>query len=149
MEPDHIRYIPATGYGHDFLYTQVTLMPVPQREHILRAANEQRFDAPRVREEPWELQDCLSVVATRHLQGQTGMDAYITGRDGPVIAVATEGNEEIADIADHVLYVPKTLEQLQPILNGVVMQLFAYHVTVAKGLNPDRPRNLAKSVTVE
>jgi hypothetical protein len=89
MEPDHIRYNRATGPGHDFLYTQITLMPVPQRGHILRAANDQRTDAPRVREEPWELQDCLSVVATRHLQGQTGMDAYITGRDGETARLMT------------------------------------------------------------
>ena len=82
MEPNHIRYQPATGHGHDFLYTQITVTPLPQRGHILRAANEQRADAPWAREEPWELQDCISAVATRHLQGQTGMDAYITGHDG-------------------------------------------------------------------
>lgn len=73
----------------------------------------------------------------------------IRARKGPVVALASEGNEGIKDHADDVLYVPKTLEQLQPILNGVVLQLFAYYVAVEKGLNVDRPRNLAKSVTVE
>ena len=97
MEPDHIRYNPATGHGHDFLYTQVTLMPVPQRGHILRAANEQRADAPWVREEPWELQDCLSVVATRHLQGQTLMDAYITGHDGATARLVTLVPEPLSE----------------------------------------------------
>lgn len=73
----------------------------------------------------------------------------IKARKGPVIALATEGNEGIKTIADDVIYVPKTLEQTQPILNGVALQLFAYLVAVEKGLNVDRPRNLAKSVTVE
>ncbi len=73
----------------------------------------------------------------------------IKASNGPVVALATEGNGEIANLADDVLYVPKTLEQTQPILNGIIMQLFAYFVAVEKGLDLDRPRNLAKSVTVE
>jgi glucosamine--fructose-6-phosphate aminotransferase (isomerizing) len=73
----------------------------------------------------------------------------IKARKGPVIALANEGNSAIQDKADDVLYVPKTFEQLQPILNGIALQLFAYYVAVEKGLNVDRPRNLAKSVTVE
>jgi glutamine---fructose-6-phosphate transaminase (isomerizing) len=73
----------------------------------------------------------------------------IRARDGPVIALATEGNEAIKDIVDDVLYIPATMEQTQPILNAIAMQLFAYYVAVEKGLNIDQPRNLAKSVTVE
>jgi len=73
----------------------------------------------------------------------------IRARKGPVIALATEGNEAIREIVDDVLYVPASMEQTQPILNTIVMQLFAYYVAVEKGLNIDRPRNLAKSVTVE
>ena len=73
----------------------------------------------------------------------------IKARKGPVIAVATEGDKEIAKLADDVLYVPKTLEMLSPILNIVPLQLFAYYFAKEKGLNVDRPRNLAKSVTVE
>jgi glucosamine--fructose-6-phosphate aminotransferase (isomerizing) len=73
----------------------------------------------------------------------------IKARRGPIIALATEGNEAIRGIADDVLYVPATLEQTQPILNAVVLQLFAYYVAIEKGLDMDRPRNLAKSVTVE
>jgi glutamine---fructose-6-phosphate transaminase (isomerizing) len=73
----------------------------------------------------------------------------IKARKGPVIALATEGNLDIQEKADDVLFVPKTFEQLQPILNGIALQLFAYYVAVEKGLNVDRPRNLAKSVTVE
>ena len=73
----------------------------------------------------------------------------IKARKGPVIALATEGDNEIAKLADDVIYVPQTLEMLSPILNVVPLQLFAYYFAREKGLNPDRPRNLAKSVTVE
>ena len=73
----------------------------------------------------------------------------IKARGGPVVALATEGNEAIRDIVDDVLYVPDTMEQTQPILNATIMQLFAYYVAVEKGFDVDRPRNLAKSVTVE
>lgn len=73
----------------------------------------------------------------------------LKARKGPVIAVATEGDTEIAKIADDVIYVPQTIEMLSPILNVVPLQLFAYYFAKEKGLNVDRPRNLAKSVTVE
>lgn len=73
----------------------------------------------------------------------------LKARKGPVIAIATEGDLEIAKLADDVLYVPETIEMLSPILNVVPLQLFAYYFAKEKGLNVDRPRNLAKSVTVE
>lgn len=73
----------------------------------------------------------------------------INARKGPIIAIATEGNTEISELAKDVMYVPETIELLQPILNIVPLQLFAYYFAVAKGVNVDRPRNLAKSVTVE
>lgn len=73
----------------------------------------------------------------------------IKARGGPVIAIATEGNREITHVADEVVYIPKTLEMLTPLLSVVPLQLFAYHVAVARGCDVDKPRNLAKSVTVE
>ncbi len=73
----------------------------------------------------------------------------IKARRGPVIALATEGNSEIQKLADDVLYIPETLEMLNPILSVIPLQLFAYYFAKRKGLNVDRPRNLAKSVTVE
>ena len=73
----------------------------------------------------------------------------IRARRGPVVAVATEGNRSIAKLADDVIYIPGTLEATQPILIAIVMQLFSYYVASSKGMNVDRPRNLAKSVTVE
>lgn len=73
----------------------------------------------------------------------------IKARKGPVIAITTEGNKELEKIADTVLYIPKTLEILTPILAFVPMQLFAYYLAVERGNDVDKPRNLAKSVTVE
>jgi glucosamine--fructose-6-phosphate aminotransferase (isomerizing) len=73
----------------------------------------------------------------------------VTARSGKVIAIATEGDEEIHESADHVLYVPKAPELLLPILEVVPLQLLAYHIAVRRGCDVDQPRNLAKSVTVE
>jgi len=73
----------------------------------------------------------------------------IKARNGRVIAIATEGNEDIKQIVDDVIYIPKTLEMLTPILSAIPLQLFAYYMGVAKRCDVDKPRNLAKSVTVE
>ena len=75
--------------------------------------------------------------------------AMIRARQGPIIALATEGDKGIKKVADDVIYLPKTLELLNPILATVPLQLFAYHIAVARGCDVDKPRNLAKSVTVE
>jgi glucosamine--fructose-6-phosphate aminotransferase (isomerizing) len=73
----------------------------------------------------------------------------IKARGGTVLAITTEGNTGLEKKADAVVYIPKTLEMLTPILSVIPLQLFAYHMSVAKGFDVDRPRNLAKSVTVE
>ena len=73
----------------------------------------------------------------------------VTARAGKVIAIATEGDEEIRESADHVLYIPAAPELLMPILEIVPLQLLAYHIAVRRGCDVDQPRNLAKSVTVE
>ena len=73
----------------------------------------------------------------------------VRARGGQIIAVATEGDSEVARLACHVLYVPDVPEPFQPILNVVPLQLLAYHVAVLRGCAVDKPRNLAKSVTVE
>ncbi len=70
-------------------------------------------------------------------------------RGGSVIAIATEGDREIGGLADHVVFVPDTPEPLQPLLTAIPLQLIAYHAAVLRGCNVDKPRNLAKSVTVE
>ncbi len=73
----------------------------------------------------------------------------IKSRGGDVIAITTRGNKAMEKIADDVIYIPKTLEMLTPILATIPLQLFAYHVARVKGFDVDKPRNLAKSVTVE
>jgi glucosamine--fructose-6-phosphate aminotransferase (isomerizing) len=73
----------------------------------------------------------------------------VKARSGVVIAIATEGDEEIKESADHVLYVPNAPELLAPIIEIVPLQLLAYHIAVRRGCDVDQPRNLAKSVTVE
>ena len=75
--------------------------------------------------------------------------AMIRARKGPIIALATEGDTAIKKVADAVFYLPKTLDLLNPILASIPLQLFAYHLAVARGCDVDKPRNLAKSVTVE
>ncbi|MGI6113993.1 MAG: glutamine--fructose-6-phosphate transaminase (isomerizing) [Mahellales bacterium] len=73
----------------------------------------------------------------------------VKARGAVIMAVVMEGQEDIKEVADHVIYIPRTLEIVAPILTVVPLQLFAYYVAVEKGCDVDKPRNLAKSVTVE
>ena len=73
----------------------------------------------------------------------------VTARSGRVIAIAVEGQEEIAQLVEHVIRIPKAPELLLPLLEIVPLQLLAYHIAVRRGCDVDQPRNLAKSVTVE
>ncbi len=91
------------------------------------------------------------VIATAGSQYDKMMSniSEVRSRGGSIIAIATDGDSEIAELAEHVLYVPDTLEPLQPLLTVIPLQLIAYHAAVLRGCNVDKPRNLAKSVTVE
>ena len=98
------------------------------------------------------------VIAPRDVNSPGSVQRYekttsnlkeVKARSGVVIALATEGDEEIKEAADHVLYVPAAPEELAPILEIVPLQLLAYHIAVRRGCDVDQPRNLAKSVTVE
>ncbi len=98
------------------------------------------------------------VLATRDFSDESSRLLYektlsnlqeVKAREGKVIAVACEGDEEVAKIADHVISIPTTHELLLPILEVVPLQLLAYHIAVRRGCDVDQPRNLAKSVTVE
>jgi glucosamine--fructose-6-phosphate aminotransferase (isomerizing) len=73
----------------------------------------------------------------------------VKARSGRVLAIVTEGDDALAKLADHLIPIPKTLDPLTPILSVLPLQLFAYHAAVRRGCDVDRPRNLAKSVTVE
>ncbi len=98
------------------------------------------------------------IIATRDANNPDAVLRYektmsnlkeVKARSGVVIALATEGDEEIKEAADHVLYIPPAPEELSPILEIVPLQLLAYHIAVRRGCDVDQPRNLAKSVTVE
>jgi glucosamine--fructose-6-phosphate aminotransferase (isomerizing) len=93
----------------------------------------------------------LVAVATRASVYEKLISNLMEGkaRDARVLAVATEGDEQIEALATDVLWVPNTLEPLSTILAAIPLQLFAYHVAVTRGRDVDQPRNLAKSVTVE
>jgi glucosamine--fructose-6-phosphate aminotransferase (isomerizing) len=90
-------------------------------------------------------------VATKGLQYDKVISNIeeVRARGGQVIVVATEGDAGIKRYSNHVIYVPDAPEPLQPLLSVVPLQLLAYHAAVARGCNVDKPRNLAKSVTVE
>jgi glutamine---fructose-6-phosphate transaminase (isomerizing) len=98
------------------------------------------------------------IIATRNVNDPDSMLRYektmsnlkeVKARSGVVIALATEGDEEMKESADHVIHVPAAPEELSPILEIVPLQLLAYHIAVRRGCDVDQPRNLAKSVTVE
>ena len=73
----------------------------------------------------------------------------VKSRNGPILAIAEEGMQGLEGIADDVILVPSTIDELAPILSTVAAQLFAYYVALSRGSDIDQPRNLAKSVTVE
>jgi glucosamine--fructose-6-phosphate aminotransferase (isomerizing) len=73
----------------------------------------------------------------------------VKAREGKVIAIVTEGDKELLDSSDHVIEIPETLEALTPLLTVIPLQLLSYYIAVMRGCDVDRPRNLAKSVTVE
>ena len=90
-------------------------------------------------------------IATRGTQYEKllGNIQEVKARGAKIIAVANEGDDHVSHVADHVLTVPDTIEPLQPLLTVLPLQLLAYHAAVERGCNVDKPRNLAKSVTVE
>lgn len=73
----------------------------------------------------------------------------IKARKGKIIALVTKGDKIISQIADFYIELPATLENLDPLITAIPLQLLAYHIAVCKGMDVDQPRNLAKSVTVE
>ncbi len=91
------------------------------------------------------------IIATKkgHYDKVVSNIQEIKSRRGKIIAIVTEGDEQVRDLADHVIEIPDTLESLTPLLTTIPLQLLSYHIAVMRGCNVDQPRNLAKSVTVE
>jgi glucosamine--fructose-6-phosphate aminotransferase (isomerizing) len=97
------------------------------------------------------LATCDQVDPDSVLRYKRTMDVMkeVKSRGGPLVAVATEGDHEVATVAEHVFYVPPAPELLLPIVEVIPLQLFAYHVAVNKGYDVDHPRNLVKAVVTE
>jgi glucosamine--fructose-6-phosphate aminotransferase (isomerizing) len=89
------------------------------------------------------------VIRDETYEAMLGNLKEVKARDSPVIAVSDESDEEIEKFADHIIRIPTVNPILAPITYSVALQLFAYHVARIRGCEIDKPRNLAKSVTVE
>ncbi|MEZ2413487.1 glutamine--fructose-6-phosphate transaminase (isomerizing) [Muriicola sp. E247] len=91
------------------------------------------------------------VIATKkgHYEKVVSNIQEIKTRKGKIIAIVTEGDTQVRELADHVIEVPEVLEGLSPLVTTIPLQLLSYHIAVMRGCNVDQPRNLAKSVTVE
>jgi glucosamine--fructose-6-phosphate aminotransferase (isomerizing) len=91
------------------------------------------------------------VIATSkgHYEKVVSNIREIQSRKGKIIAIVTEGDKDVKEIADYYIEIPETIESLTPLITTIPLQLLSYHIAVKLGKNVDQPRNLAKSVTVE
>ena len=149
------RYVGSRGFmfvGRG--YTYPTAMEGALKLKEVSYLHAEGYAAGELKHGPISLLDAecpLVAVATRSSVYDKLVSNIMEGRarDARVIAVATEGDDEIERFADDIMWVPPTHEALGPILAIIPLQLFAYHAAVARGTDVDQPRNLAKSVTVE
>ena len=93
----------------------------------------------------------IFVIATNkgHYEKVVSNIQEIKSRSGKIIAIVTEGDTQVKEIADHVIEIPETEEAFTPLLTTIPLQLLSYHIALMLGKNVDQPRNLAKAVTVE
>jgi glucosamine--fructose-6-phosphate aminotransferase (isomerizing) len=149
------RYADAAGFmyiGRSFGYPAALEGALKIKE--ISYLHAEGYAAGELKHGPISLLDAevpLVAVATRSAVYEKLISNLMEGkaRDARVLAVATEGDEQIGRLATDVCWVPDTLEPLSTILAVIPLQLFAYHVAVRRGRDVDQPRNLAKSVTVE
>jgi glucosamine--fructose-6-phosphate aminotransferase (isomerizing) len=146
----HARGLMFVGRGYSFPAALEGALKLKEVSYI----HAEGYAAGELKHGPISLLDAecpLVAVATRSTVYDKLISNVMEGRarDARVIAVATEGDEQIGRMADEVCWVPDTHEALTPVLAVIPLQLFAYHMAVARGTDVDQPRNLAKSVTVE
>lgn len=157
---DKIQKLAATfTYAHNFLYLgrgwnyPVALEGALKLKEI-SYIHAEGYPAAEMKHGPIALVDAempVVFIATHHKLYQkiiSNMQEVIS-RHGKIIAIVTEGDEQVKAMVDEVIEIPQTLSCLVPLLSVIPLQLLSYHVAVVKGLNVDQPRNLAKSVTVE
>ena len=102
----------------------------------------------RMREEDWD-QVISTNLSSLYRVCKAALRGMMKARGGRIIIISSEINDELEQYSDHIIQVPKIHHYLQPILTTIPLQLLAYHIALLRGCNVDRPRNLAKSVTVE
>jgi glucosamine--fructose-6-phosphate aminotransferase (isomerizing) len=156
----HIKAI-AKRFAHhsDFLFLgRLSLFPLALEGALklkeISYIHAEGYPAAEMKHGPIALIDSgmpVVFVATKNSQYEKVLSniAEVRSRGGHVIAVATEGDDHIRTVAEDVFYVPDVTEMLQPLVTVVPLQLLAYHAAVMRGKDVDKPRNLAKSVTVE
>ena len=149
------RYVNSRGFmfvGRGYTYPTALEGALKLKE--VSYVHAEGYAAGEMKHGPISLLDAecpLVAVATRSSVYDKLVSNVMEGRarDARVIAVATEGDPQIERFADDICWVPDTHEALSPVLAIIPLQLFAYHVAIARGTDVDQPRNLAKSVTVE
>jgi glutamine---fructose-6-phosphate transaminase (isomerizing) len=149
------RYVNSRGFmfvGRGYTYPTALEGALKLKE--VSYVHAEGYAAGELKHGPISLLDAecpLVAVATRSSVYDKLISNVMEGRarDARVIAVATEGDPQIERFADDICWVPDTHEALSPVLAIIPLQLFAYHVAIARGTDVDQPRNLAKSVTVE
>jgi glucosamine--fructose-6-phosphate aminotransferase (isomerizing) len=146
-EHDNFRYL---GRGYNFPVALEGALKLKEISYI----HAEGYPAAEMKHGPIALIDKNMPVVfiapkDRAYEKVVGNIEEVRARSGRVIAIATDGDEEIGEKVDHVIHIPKTLPCLMPILSVIPLQLLAYHIAVLRGCDVDQPRNLAKSVTVE
>lgn len=146
-------------YAHNFLYLGRGVNYPVAMEGALKLKeisyiHAEGYPAAEMKHGPIALvdQDMPIVFLATHLQLYEKIISNmqeVKSRNGRILAVVTEGDQQVKEIADNVLEIPRTLNAQVPLLNVVPLQLLVYYVAVDKGQDVDMPRNLAKSVTVE
>ena len=157
---DHVRDISRIfTYAHNFIYLGRSFNYPVALEGALKLKeisyiHAEGYPAAEMKHGPIALIDeemPVVVVATQNVLYDKLMSNIqeIKARHGRVIAIVTEGDTRVKNLADECVEVPETIECLEPLLSTIPLQLLAYHIAVCKGKDVDQPRNLAKSVTVE
>ncbi|MDN6309235.1 MAG: glutamine--fructose-6-phosphate transaminase (isomerizing) [Psychroflexus sp.] len=138
------------GRGHNFPVALEGALKLKEISYI----HAEGYPAAEMKHGPIALIDEMMpvvVIATKkgHYEKVVSNIQEIKSRKGKIIAVVTEGDTSVKQMADHILEVPDTFEEFTPLLTTIPLQLLSYHIAVMLGKNVDQPRNLAKSVTVE
>lgn len=138
------------GRGHNFPVALEGALKLKEISYI----HAEGYPAAEMKHGPIALIDEMMpvvVIATKkgHYEKVVSNIQEIKSRKGKIIAVVTEGDKSVKQMADHILEVPDTFEEFTPLLTTIPLQLLSYHIAVMLGKNVDQPRNLAKSVTVE